>query len=202
MRILLHICCGVCLAGPFKALRDDGHEVIGFFYNPNVHPLIEFRRRLKAVRLFAERHSLTVICDEEYGLYDYLARVYVAGEGRTPPRRCARCYRMRLERTAAEARDRGLDAFTTTLFVSRHQYHDRLRRIGEEAAEKIGVPLLYRDFRPLCDESREAARGQQLYLQNYCGCIFSEEERYRDTTRHLYRGPENESHVRTAKRSE
>lgn len=206
MKVLLHICCAVCLAGPLDALRAEGHEVVGFFHNPNIHPLIEFRRRLKAVKIFAERRPLTMICDEKYGLYDYLGRIYAAGpadaERMAPPRRCAGCYRMRMERTATEARDRGFEAFTTTLLVSRHQYHDRVRRIGEAAAEKAGVSFLYRDFRPLCDQSHEIARGQHLYLQSYCGCIFSEEERYRDTTRHLYRGPGNASDAQTTESSE
>jgi epoxyqueuosine reductase len=182
--ILLHICCAPCLAGPLAALRDEGCNVSGYFYNPNIHPLIEFRRRLKALRVFQESDPIPVERREEYGLAVFLREVYRDGE----PGRCLRCYRLRLTETARKARSSGAQGFTTTLLVSPHQQHDLIRAAGEEVARAEGVPFVYRDFRPVWHISEESARERLLYRQSYCGCVFSEEERYRDTRTHLYRG--------------
>jgi hypothetical protein len=184
MRVLLHICCGPCAIEPFERLEAEGHEVTGYFCNPNIHPLIEFRRRLKAVKVLQERLPLAVIHEEEYGLTEYLDAVNWRG-----PDRCADCYRLRLRRTARTAAGRGFDAFTTTLLSSTHQDHDLVRRIGREEAEAAGTAFLCADWREHAEAGHERARKMNLYLQNYCGCVFSERERFEDTTKHLYRGP-------------
>lgn len=191
--LLLHVCCAPCLAGPLGALRAEGFQPVGFFYNPNIHPLIEFRRRLKALKVFCESDPLPIFFCEEYGLETFLGRVWAGGPpsegpGRSGVERCAACYRLRLERTAQEARARGIGRFTTTLLVSPHQRHDLVRRCGEEAAREAGVEFVYRDFRPLAGRSAEEARRRRLYRQSYCGCLFSEEERYRATRVHVYHG--------------
>jgi len=177
---LLHICCAECLAGVVDEFRAEGTDVVGFFYNPNIHPLLEFRRRLKAVKVLQQRTGLDVVYDEEYGLQTFLRDVH----GK-PGDRCEHCYRLRMERTAAEAKRLGCDSFTTTLFVSGHQKHDLLKRVAEEAAEKAGVRLDYRDMRHLAARCAERAKKFSLYRQSYCGCVFSEYERFKDTTRYL-----------------
>jgi predicted adenine nucleotide alpha hydrolase (AANH) superfamily ATPase len=185
MRVLIHACCAPCLIGPLDALRGEGHEPAALFYNPNIHPFLEFRKRVKAMRVFMEADAIPVEIDETYGLDFYVREIYDP----LPRVRCARCYRARLVRTARLAAERGFDAFTTTLLGSPHQDHEALRRVGEEAAEAAKMPFLYRDFRSAHDEGHRVARARHLYLQQYCGCCFSEYERYRDTTRELYRGP-------------
>lgn len=184
MRVLIHICCAPCLAGPLESLRAQGHSVEGLFHNPNIHPLLEFRRRVKALRVFLEADPLAVDIDEEYGLEAFLREV-----GPLEPGRCSRCYALRLGRTAHAAAGRGFDAFTTTLLVSESQKHDAVRRAGEQAGAEAGVRFLYQDFRPLLERSADTAKKRHLYRQPYCGCVFSEAERFRDTTRELYRGP-------------
>jgi predicted adenine nucleotide alpha hydrolase (AANH) superfamily ATPase len=94
------------------------------------------------------------------------------------PERCARCYRMRLERTAARAAEGGYDAFSTTLLISPYQRHELVAETAEEEAKRHGVPFLYRDFRPLFRKGQARARELGFYMQKYCGCVFSEEERY------------------------
>lgn len=184
MRVLIHICCAPCLYGPLESLRAEGMDLAGLFYNPNIHPFLEFRKRIKALRVFMESDNLPVKIIEDYGLHEFIAKVY------SPDRsvRCRSCYRIRLFRTAAEAHEQGFDAFTTTLLGSPRQDHDGVRAAGEQAAERNGLKFLYRDWRPLHDRSREMAQKRRLYLQQYCGCCFSEYERFRDTTRELYRG--------------
>jgi len=184
MNVLLHICCAPCTIAPLKALRDEGHAVSGFFHNPNIHPFLEFRKRIKAVRVFMETDAVPVGIDETYGLDDFVREAY------DPVRaaRCEKCYAMRLRRTAERARRR-FDAFSTTLLVSKHQDHERVRAVGERVAQETGVRFLYRDWRELAEEGQAEAKGRSLYRQSYCGCCWSEWERYRDTTRELYRGP-------------
>lgn len=177
-----------------RQLADDGHEVTAYFYNPNVHPLIEFRRRLKAINVLSERLGASepcfaaLLCEETYGLEPFLREAYAGAA----PARCERCYEMRLAATARKARALGFDRFSTTLLVSPHQKHDLVRAVGQSTGEREGIEFHYVDFRPLFDDSHAAAKKLMLYLQSYCGCIFSEYERYRDTTRHLYHGRPHE----------
>jgi len=182
MKILLHTCCAVCTLGPLRELQQEGHRVSGWFYNPNIHPLLEFRRRLKSQKVLQARLSAPMTCDEQYGLREFLDAVDWRG-----PRRCADCHRLRLRRAAAEAGRGGFDAFTTTLLTSAHQAHELVRATGQECAEAEGVAFVYRDWRPLAEDNHRQASRLGLYLQQYCGCIFSEHERFKDTTRHLYR---------------
>ena len=105
MHLLLHICCGVCLGGPLEDLVKRGARVEGFFYNPNIHPYAEFKQRMEAVRTVAQSARLQVRYEESYGLEDFLREVMPNDE-----RRCERCYRLRLRRTAQAARETGCDA--------------------------------------------------------------------------------------------
>ena len=193
-KVVLHICCAPCLAGPLKLLRDEGLEVTGFFYNPNIHPLIEFRRRLKALKVFRESDDAPMVFCEEYGLEEFLREVY--DKASSPPERCRNCYKLRLTATAATAKKLEARAFTTTLLASRHQDHEMIRNTGAEIGESQGIEFLYRDMRPTCGLSDDTARRRHLYRQSYCGCVFSEFERYRETTKHIYgaaRGDDNEN---------
>lgn len=183
MNLLLHVCCAVCLCAPLEELRREKIHVHGYFYNPNIHPLLEFRKRLKAVRIFQESDPIIVDYCEEYGLMEYLKEVDYEGNDR-----CGDCYRLRLRTTACYAKEKGFDAFCSTLLFSKHQDHDKIMKMGEDIAGKTGIPFVYRDYRHLCECSREIAGRKMLYKQSYCGCIFSEYERYKDTTRNLYEG--------------
>ena len=183
MKTLLHVCCAGCLIGALEALRGEGAEVEGIFANPNIHPLLEFRKRMKAVKVYLESDPLPVIFDEDYGLETFVQKIHHPDRSK----RCQRCYEARLRRTAEAARAMGFDSFTTTLLISPHQYHDVIRAVGEQVAGRVGVPFLYRDFRPRHQAAHAEAGRRHLYRQQYCGCCFSEYERYRDTTRELYR---------------
>ncbi|MCL2000243.1 MAG: epoxyqueuosine reductase QueH [Planctomycetes bacterium] len=188
--LILHVCCAPCLAAARAALRHitpaEFPPLAGmFFYNPNIHPLLEFRKREKALRLYLERDPLPEEIVAEYGLRDFLARI-AAGGGIPEDRRerCRRCYRMRLEKTAEFAAGNGADAISTTLLASREQDRELVAEVGREAAEKFGLAFAEADMRRILSEDG-MLRG--IYRQQYCGCIFSEEERYRDGNRQLYR---------------
>ncbi len=173
MNILLHICCAPCTVFPLKVLRGQGHALTGYFFNPNIHPYTEFSRRLATLREFAAREALALNVEEEYGLTDYLRQVVFQED-----RRCTICYTMRLEQTARFAAANQFEAFSTTLLYSRYQNHDLIRQTGEQFARQYGVGFHYEDFRTGWQEGIDRSIALGLYRQPYCGCIYSEQERY------------------------
>jgi epoxyqueuosine reductase len=175
MKILLHVCCGPCAIYPLTLLQQQGHEVYGWFYNPNIHPYKEFRRRIEAVEDFARQQPCHIEIDHCYGLRDFLRRV-VWHEERSE--RCGLCYDLRLLPTAQRAAAEGFDAFSTTLLYSKYQNHALIKSTGEALAAQQGIPFFYNDFRIGWHAGIAAAVAMQLYRQPYCGCIYSEQERY------------------------
>lgn len=175
--LLLHTCCGPCSTFPVPHFREAGWDVTGLWYNPNVHPYQEHQKRRESMAAYAAEVRLPMLWCEEYEMPRFLAAV--AG-GAAKPERCAVCYQMRLERTAAMALERGFQAFSTTLLVSPYQDHALLRGIGEKAAQDRGVRFLYQDLRKGWAERSRLTRQFGLYRQQYCGCIYSEWERYRE----------------------
>jgi predicted adenine nucleotide alpha hydrolase (AANH) superfamily ATPase len=173
MKVLLHICCAPCAIVPVGELLDEGHDVTGMFFNPNIHPFQEHQRRLETLREYADMVPFPVIWPEDYPLEEYLQAVISLGT-----ERCIQCYRIRLDRTAETARAGGFDAFTSTLLYSRYQRHDQIREVAAEISSKSGVTFLYRDFREGWQEGLRKSRHMGLYRQPYCGCIFSEKERF------------------------
>ncbi|MCC8194270.1 MAG: epoxyqueuosine reductase QueH [Deltaproteobacteria bacterium] len=182
MRVLLHICCGPCAIMPVRALREDGHTVAGWFHNPNIHPLSEYLRRRQGAAQVADIHGIPLYFPEngpdnagknEYDLVSW-CRAALGYEGG----RCLYCRESRFDAAAKAARDLGFDAFTSSLLYSRHQDHEGMRQAGEKAAAAWNVPFLYRDFRPFWQEGIKASKELGIYRQQYCGCAFSEEERY------------------------
>ncbi|HUV51535.1 MAG TPA: epoxyqueuosine reductase QueH [Dehalococcoidia bacterium] len=171
--ILLHTCCGPCSTYVVKSLQDKGLEVTTFWYNPNIHPFTEHQRRLEAMQTFAKETNLPFIIAEGYDMLRYFQAV-VGHESN----RCPDCYRMRLTKTAEAAHEKGFDAFTTTLLISPHQNHNMLRELGERIAREHSVEFLYQDFRPGFRESHRISKELGLYHQKYCGCVYSEWERY------------------------
>ncbi len=172
MRILVHICCAPCFTYPHKRLIEKGHEVTGFFYNPNIHPYSEYKNRMDALQKYAELKSTRIIYNSDYELENYLRGALGAKN------RCEFCYNCRLSETAKTASSLGFDAFTTTLLISPYQKHEMLVDAGEKAADENSIEFYYEDFRDGYRESREIAKSMELYMQKYCGCIFSEKERY------------------------
>ena len=176
MNLLLHMCCGPCSCYPVKVLREQGIEPTGYFFNPNIHPYKEWDMRLKAAEEFAARSEMKIITDKHYMLRDFLRRALAAEQAENG--RCRMCYTWRLEETARYAAENGFDAFTSTLFYSIYQQHELMKETAEHFAKVYGVKFHYEDFRPGWQEGIDMSVEMGLYRQPYCGCIFSEEERY------------------------
>ena len=184
-KILVHACCAHCLGKLLTGLKSEpvAYDPVVFWDNPNIHPLIEYRRRLKAVKMLVARAGLPLIADETYGLVE-LCRAVHGHEA--APERCACCYALRMGKAAKAAREAGCRVFTSTLVTSQHQDHGLIRAAGEAAAAAEGVEFFYRDWR-----AAEADWNllNMLYHQQYCGCVFSEYDRFNNTATHLWPVP-------------
>lgn len=174
MKLLLHICCAPCSAACIKVLREENIDIVGYWYNPNIHPFKEYDNRLKALKEYSKMINLNVIYDDFYGLDEFVKNTVNIIDNR-----CGYCYLSRMERVVKYAHDNGYDAFSSTLLISPYQKHDLLKSICEKLSKKYNIKFLYRDFRPYYELGREMFRETGLYMQKYCGCIFSERERYK-----------------------
>ena len=170
---LLHICCAPCSITCIDTLRSEGIEPVGYWYNPNIHPVTEYRARRDTLIQYAKDINMELKIRDDYGLREFVRAIYPNLENR-----CGVCYEMRLFEAARFARDNGFESFSTTLLISPYQNHELLIETAQKAAEMFGVRFLYRDFRPRFREGQAKARELGLYMQKYCGCVFSEEERY------------------------
>ncbi len=172
-KILLHCCCAPCSVSCIEPLRQEGAEITAFWYNPNIHPFKEYEARRECLVDFARHQKIPLIVKEDYGLREFVENVASDINGR-----CVYCYSHRLEAAAKTAKENGFDGFTSTLFASVYQDHTLMKAAAEEFALKYGVEFFYRDFRSGFREGNRKARDMGLYMQKYCGCIFSEENRY------------------------
>ena len=173
MKTLLHTCCGPCANQCIEVLRTDGFDVTAYWYNPNIHPFTEYRARRNCVREYAGVIELPMIERNDYGL-----RPFVRAVAEDIEHRCVKCYEFRLFETARQAAEGGFDSFTSSLFISPYQNHELMKEVAERAALTYGVEFLYRDFRDVFKAGQTFAREHAFYMQKYCGCVFSEEERY------------------------
>ena len=174
MKVLMHTCCAPCSIFCIDSLRGEGIEPVAYWFNPNIHPYMEYKARRDTLIEYSKMINLELVIDEDYGLREFCKNVSDDIENR-----CVNyCYRVRMEQAAKYAKENGFDAFTTTLLISPYQKHDELRKISEEMANKYGIEFLYRDFRPGFREGQNKARELELYSQKYSGCDFSEEDRY------------------------
>ncbi|UCG14157.1 MAG: epoxyqueuosine reductase QueH [Deltaproteobacteria bacterium] len=173
MKVLLHICCAPCSIYPLEVLEGEGCRVFGFFFNPNIHPYQEYRLRLETLQRFAEHVALEVIYRDEYDVVSFLREVVFR-----ETQRCYYCYHLRLDAAARLAKKSHMDAFTTTLLYSKRQKHELIRELGDEMSHRHGIPFVYRDLRQGWQVGVQQSKELNLYRQQYCGCIFSEQERF------------------------
>ena len=173
--LLLHTCCAPCSVYCIDSLRSEGIEPTVFWYNPNIHPYVEYKTRRDCLKGYLKSIKVKGIFKENYGLDEFCKNAIKDLENR-----CVKyCYRARLSETVKFAKENGYEFFSTTLLVSPYQKHEELKAVCEELAELSGVKFLYRDFRVGFREGQKKARELGMYMQKYCGCIFSEEDRYK-----------------------
>lgn len=173
MKLLMHICCAPCTVYPFQTLISDGHDIHGLFYNPNIHPYREYRKRLDTLTEYSNQCGLRVTYEEEYNLEEFLRNTAFRGKDR-----CRYCYFDRLQRTAQNAREGRYDGFTTTLLYSKFQNHAMIKEIGESLAVENRVRFHYQDFRVGWLHGIMISKEMGMYRQPYCGCVYSERDRF------------------------
>ncbi|GHU49153.1 hypothetical protein FACS1894200_07480 [Spirochaetia bacterium] len=178
--LLLHACCGPCALHCLSSLYREDIRPDLYWYNPNIHPFTEYRARRDTLTQLAQEEQLALHTLDEYGLRLFINALSADAQGPTfdQARRCPACYAMRLIKTAAYAAEQGYRSFSTTLLASPYQKHERIVSIGRESAARYGLEFFYRDWRPHFHDGQRSARERGYYMQKYCGCIFSEEERY------------------------
>jgi predicted adenine nucleotide alpha hydrolase (AANH) superfamily ATPase len=203
MNILLHICCSNCAIYPIKTLRSEKHHLTGLWFNPNIHPYAEYNLRLGSLKRLACEWRFDVSYIEDYTPEEYFRMFKTSsppfikgGQGGITdpgklteskslesvppyPERCKSCYQLRLEKTAAHAREQDFDAFSTTLLISPYQDFEQIVSLGKKLADKYNVQFHVKDYRPYFREAMALSKEMGLYRQKYCGCIFSKEERER-----------------------
>jgi epoxyqueuosine reductase len=173
--LLVHVCCGPCFIAPYEMLKEEGeYNITGFWFNHNIHPFLEYQQRMSTLRDWAERESVSLIISEEYQPEQFMRQV----SGREQER-CFLCYWYRLQKAAMKAKSEGCDAFTTTLLYSKYQQHELIKRIGERLSQVHEIDFMYRDFRSLWGRGIKLSRKAEMYRQQYCGCLYSEHDRYR-----------------------
>ena len=173
MKVLIHLCCAPCSVYPVKTIKAGGLDVMGFFYRHNIHPYSECLRRQETLEGYARQIDLRLIIQDGYDLEGFIQNVVYREKDR-----CTYCYHDRLRTTALLAKRGKFDYFSSTLLYSKFQKHDMLKSIGESIGKSIGVPFFYEDFRSGWKEGIDTSKNLGLYRQQYCGCIYSEKERY------------------------
>jgi hypothetical protein len=173
MKLLLHICCAPCSIYPIDRIRTNRHEVMGFFYRSNIHPYTECLKRQQTLETYAQQIDLKLIVAQDYDLDTFLQNVAFREANR-----CRICYHQRLLATAKLAKRGKFNGFSTTLLYSKYQNHEVIRSMGEALARQMGLTFYYEDFREGWKEGIQISKRLNMYRQQYCGCIYSEKERY------------------------
>lgn len=171
MKVLLHICCSVCATSVIERLRSEGHDVVGLFYNPNIHPHEEYQKRLAEAKKVAEQMNFELV-EGEYNTLDWFRLTDSYKNAPEGEKRCNICFEMRLKYTWKYLRSKNFDMFTTTLTVSPHKKSSKINEIGQNIGNSL---FLAADFKKKDGFNRaiQLAKEMNLYHQHYCGCKYS-----------------------------
>lgn len=189
-QVLLHVCCGPCSIMPILRLQAQGIAVTAYFMNPNIHPLTEYLRRREGMAQCADKLQVPVIWgDNEWNITQWLRDVAGAPQNSPkdcPPARCHYCYSTRLAATSRMASQHGFPAFSTSLLYSCYQNHDDIIATSQSMAQKENINFYYEDFRTAWQQGIDISKEWNIYRQPYCGCIYSETERYMKSLKKLF----------------
>ena len=167
-RLLMHVCCAPCFVAPYHELKEQ-FEIVALWYNPNIYPMAEYRKRLMSLRTYCAEEGIELIERDECGMEWYQNEPNMSEIDR-----CSLCYRERFDFTAKAAKEKGFDYFTTSQLYSRYQLHDTIKEQCFILAAKYEIEFYYKDFRTLWEEGKKLSRDKGFYRQKYCGCIHSE----------------------------
>lgn len=176
-KLLLHSCCAPCSSACLERLKEF-FSVTVVYYNPNIDDRAEYeKRKAEQIRFLQQTGWAEFIdCDQDATAFTDA----ITGLEEEPERgkRCYVCYRLRLEKTARLAKEKGFSWFATTLTLSPYKNAEWLNEIGETLGKAYGVNYLYTDFKKKGGYHRsiELSKEYGLYRQDFCGCRFSKRE--------------------------
>lgn len=173
MKILLHTCCGPCSIYPLEKLTEEGFDITGFYYRSNIHPYTECKKREETLLAFADEKNLKIIVQKGYEIEAFLRMMAFREK-----ERCRLCYHERFRSTALMAKSGKFEAFSSTLLYSKFQNHELMKEIAESVSKELGIPFVYMDFREGWKKGIEISKEKGMYRQSYCGCIYSEKDRF------------------------
>lgn len=173
-KILLHICCGPCATVAIERLKEEGFEIIGFFYNPNIHPEEEYNLRLENAKIVALKNDISLL-PSFYKPKEWHKKIKKYEEAVEGGKRCELCIKMRLEATGKRAKEEGFALFGTTLTTGLNKDSKIINLYGAKIFEDISIPFYSADFKKKAGFRRSVLLSKEmgLYRQRYCGCIYS-----------------------------
>lgn len=173
-KVMLHACCAPCASYPIKKLIEDGFEPIVFFYNPNIFPSDEYEIRRVELQKYCKKNQIEYL-EGEYEIKKFYEKIKGLEKEKEKGKRCSICFNLRLEKTAQIAKSKGINLFTTTLSVSPHKDSNQIFKEGKLIAQKYEIEFLEYNFKKQdgFKISRQIAKEENMYAQNYCGCEFS-----------------------------
>lgn len=180
-KLLLHACCAPCSSYVLEYLNNY-FEITLYYYNPNIHPELEYNRRIEELKKFiSEFKTINKIdlVEEEYNISEYFNEVKGLENLGERSKRCYNCYKFRMDKAAKYAKENNFDYFTTTLSISPYKNSNWINEIGNYLENKYDIKYLYADFKKKNGYKRslELSKDYRLYRQDYCGCIYSKQER-------------------------
>jgi len=165
--ILLHACCGICAGYPIEYLKNEGYNVIVYYYNPNIDTEEEFDKRLEALKTLCDKEVCPLIV-EPYSHEEFLNHIKGLENEPEGGKRCPKCFELRLLQTHKKALELGINHFTTTLPVSPHKNFEIIKCIGEKISSDF-IPFNFKKADGFL-KTNNIAKNLNLYRQNYCGC--------------------------------
>lgn len=179
--ILLHCCCAPCSTHPFQALKE--YNVVPFFSNSNIEPLDEYNKRLATFKDLCLKTQKTPVIDS-YEPEKWLE--YIKGLENEPERglRCRKCFKFRLEKAFEFAKNKNIKYITSTLTTTTYKDSEMVFEVGRELSKKYGLEFKEMNFKRNDGHKKsvELSKEYGLYIQNYCGCLFSLQDRRRKIT--------------------
>ena len=178
-KLLLHACCGPCSSYVVEYLSKF-FDITIYYYNPNTYPEVEFNRRLDELNKFISSFNNKIkVVEENYNPIEFYNNIKGLEHLGEKSRRCYNCYKLRMNKAALYAKENNFDYFTTTLSISPYKNANWINEIGSKLENKIGIKYLYSDFKKKDGYKRslELSKEYGLYRQEYCGCVYSKQER-------------------------
>lgn len=179
--LLIHSCCAPCSSYTLEYLSKY-FKITVLYYNPNIFPKEEYEYRIKEqdrlIKSMDFNNPVEFIATD-YTPEDFYGQVKGLENEKEGGKRCEVCFRLRLEKAAKIAQEKGFDYFVTTLSISPMKNSVLLNEIGKELEEKYKVKYLLSDFKKRNGYKRsiELSKIYDLYRQDYCGCVYSKVER-------------------------